>query len=61
MGVIIEKEHLMEALDSNRVTFNMREPSDLKPEDVYAILCANSDRLASTDHDIDISELFDKE
>jgi len=58
-NVVIAERDLMEALDSNRVTFNLREPSDLTPEDVYTILSENRDKLASTKYDVDISELFD--
>ncbi len=59
MEVIINPEDLMSALDANRVTFNLRGPSDITPPDVYEILAANKDRLSSTAHDVDLSRLFE--
>lgn len=59
MDVIINESDLMEALDTNKVTFHLRTPSDIDPSSVYEILAKNKERLASTSHDVDLTKLFD--
>lgn len=59
MDVIINEADLMNALDSNKVTFHLRTPSNIDPSSVYKILSKNKDRLASTSHDVDLAKLFD--
>ena len=59
MDVIINESDLMEALDTNKVTFHLRTPSDIDPSSVSEILAKNKERLASTSHDVDLTKLFD--